>query len=128
MLMLSRNTGKSIVIGGNIRVTVASVNGQQVRLGIVAPAGVVVDREEIHLRRVAEGTADQGVIVSASEGDLPAKLVEREAQLAEADILLRESIAFINEYQGSAEFRERLIARIDKLLDRDKEPHPEQQP
>ncbi|AVF54172.1 carbon storage regulator [Pseudomonas fulva] len=59
MLMLSRNTGKSIVIGGNIWVTVASVNGQQVRLGIVAPAGVVVDREEIHQRRVTEGTAQE---------------------------------------------------------------------
>ena len=33
MLMLSRNTGKSVIIGGNIRVTVAQVNGRQVRLG-----------------------------------------------------------------------------------------------
>jgi len=57
MLMLSRNIGQAIIVGGNIRVTVMHVNGCQVRLGIVAPAGVIVDREEIHLRRVAEGTA-----------------------------------------------------------------------
>lgn len=57
MLMLSRNIGQSIIIGGNIRVAVAHVNGSQVRLGIDAPQGVVVDREEIHQRRVAEGTA-----------------------------------------------------------------------
>ncbi|MHA7116342.1 carbon storage regulator [Pseudomonas promysalinigenes] len=57
MLMLSRNIGKAVIIGGNIRVTVAQVNGCQVRLGIEAPRGVIVDREEIHQRRVAEGTA-----------------------------------------------------------------------
>jgi len=55
--MLSRNIGKAVIIGGNIRVTVAQVNGCQVRLGIEAPRGVIVDREEIHQRRVAEGTA-----------------------------------------------------------------------
>ncbi|MFK0086409.1 hypothetical protein ACIQUS_03840 [Pseudomonas sp. NPDC090755] len=68
------------------------------------------------------------VIAGASEGDLQAKLAEREAKLAEADALLREAITFINEYQGSAEFRERLLGRIDNLLDRDKEPKPEEQP
>ncbi|KPM65532.1 carbon storage regulator CsrA [Pseudomonas putida] len=56
MLMLSRNIGKAVIIGGNIRVTVAQVNGCQVRLGIQAQRGVIIDREEIHQRRVAEGT------------------------------------------------------------------------
>lgn len=59
MLMLSRNIGKAVIIGGNIRITVAQVNGCQVRLGIDAPRGVIIDREEIHQRRVAEGTAQQ---------------------------------------------------------------------
>lgn len=59
MLMLSRNIGKAVIIGGNIRATVAQVNGYQVRLGIEAPRGVIIDREEIHQRRVAEGTAQQ---------------------------------------------------------------------
>lgn len=57
MLMLSRNIGKAVIIGGKVRVTVAQVNGCQVRLGIDAPRGVIIDREEIHQRRVAEGTA-----------------------------------------------------------------------
>ncbi|MEC4024573.1 carbon storage regulator [Pseudomonas fulva] len=56
MLMLSRNIGKAVIIGGNIRVTVAQINGCQVRLGIDAPRGVIIDREEIHQRRIAEGT------------------------------------------------------------------------
>ncbi|WP_145186029.1 carbon storage regulator [Pseudomonas sp. URMO17WK12:I11] len=59
MLMLTRNVGKAIVIAGNIRVTVSAVNGHQVRLGIAAPAGVVVDREEIHRRRIEDGTAQE---------------------------------------------------------------------
>jgi carbon storage regulator len=57
--MLSRNIGKAVIIGGNIRVTVAQVNGCQVRLGIDAPRGVIIDREEIHQRRVAEGTVHE---------------------------------------------------------------------
>lgn len=67
MLMLSRNIGKSVIVGGNIRITVAQVNGCQVRLGIDAPQGVVVDREEIHQRRVAEGTAQDAPAFNIDE-------------------------------------------------------------
>lgn len=51
MLILSRKAGESIVIANNIVVTVVGVTNGQVRLGIEAPAGVIVDREEIHQRR-----------------------------------------------------------------------------
>ncbi|WP_309475931.1 carbon storage regulator [Pseudomonas sp. B21-031] len=67
MLMLSRNIGKAVIIGGNIRVTVAQVNGCQVRLGIEAPRGVIVDREEIHARRVAEGTTEKEPVFSIDD-------------------------------------------------------------
>ena len=53
MLMLSRRLGEKIVIDGRITVVVQEIIGNQVRLGVVAPAGVVVDREEIHHRRLA---------------------------------------------------------------------------
>lgn len=59
------------------------------------------------------------VIAGASEDDLQAKLEEREAQLQEADILLRESIAYINDDLVNVEYSKKLLARIDKLLDRD---------
>lgn len=72
MLMLSRNIGKAVIIGGNIRVTVAQVHGCQVRLGIDAPRGVIIDREEIHQRRVAEGTAQ----------DAPAFNIDDHVQMA----------------------------------------------
>jgi carbon storage regulator len=52
MLVLSRRPGEEIIINGNLRVTVVSVKGDRVRLGIEAPASVPVDRAEIHARRI----------------------------------------------------------------------------
>lgn len=47
MLVLTRKLNQEIRIGENIVVRVLSVRGNQVRLGIVAPAEVPVVREEI---------------------------------------------------------------------------------
>jgi carbon storage regulator len=54
MLVLNRRLNESIVIGGNIIVTVLSVHGQHARLGITAPRGIVIDRTEVHQRKLAE--------------------------------------------------------------------------
>lgn len=125
MLILTRRVGETIRINNDIAVTILGVKGLQTRLGVEAPEGVPVHRQEIFERIRAEG----GNLPSTTSAqvDLLAKLTEREAQLVEADVLLREAIAFINEYQGSEEFRERLLARIDTLLDRDKGPKPKEQ-
>jgi len=48
MLILSRKPGESIVIDGHIRVTVARVEGDVVKLGIEAPATVPVHRREVY--------------------------------------------------------------------------------
>ncbi|MFA5566282.1 MAG: carbon storage regulator CsrA [Acidimicrobiia bacterium] len=48
MLVLSRKSNESIIIGGDIKVTVLEVRGDQVRLGISAPRDVTVHREEVH--------------------------------------------------------------------------------
>ena len=53
MLVLARKIGEEIVIDGNIRIMVTAVRGGKVRLGIVAPASVPVDRKEVHERRAA---------------------------------------------------------------------------
>lgn len=50
MLVLSRKVMQSIKIGGNIEITVLSVNGRRVRLGIEAPQDVPVHRSEIERR------------------------------------------------------------------------------
>lgn len=49
MLVLTRKLNESIVIDGNITVTVVEVRGNRVKLGIVAPVEVPVMREEIAL-------------------------------------------------------------------------------
>ncbi|MBR7522730.1 carbon storage regulator CsrA [Pseudomonas juntendi] len=50
MLILTRRIGESIKISDNITVVVLGVKGSQVRLGIEAPEGVAVHREEIFER------------------------------------------------------------------------------
>jgi carbon storage regulator len=57
MLILSRRPGESLTIGDNIVVTVVSVNGNQIRLGIEAPREVRVLRDEIYKALRAENQA-----------------------------------------------------------------------
>jgi len=47
MLVLSRKVDEQIIIGDNIRVTVVSIRGNQVRLGFEAPSAVPIFREEL---------------------------------------------------------------------------------
>ncbi len=51
MLILSRRMQESIVIDGNITVTVIHIGPGKVRLGIEAPPEVAVDRKEVHERK-----------------------------------------------------------------------------
>jgi carbon storage regulator len=51
MLVLTRKIGTEIVIGDDVRIKVLDIRGEKVRLGIVAPEDVIVDRQEIHDRR-----------------------------------------------------------------------------
>jgi carbon storage regulator len=47
MLILSRKIGESIIINNDIKVLVLDVKGHQVKIGVQAPDGVSVNREEI---------------------------------------------------------------------------------
>lgn len=47
MLVLSRKPGEHILVGNNIRITIVSIQGRQVRIGIEAPGDVPVFREEV---------------------------------------------------------------------------------
>ena len=57
MLVLSRKQGESIIIGGDIVVTIVEVRGGQVRVGIDAPRSIDVHREEIYQEVLRENVA-----------------------------------------------------------------------
>ena len=53
VLILTRKSGEGLYIGDDVRITILEIRGKQIRLGIEAPASVVVLREEIY-RRIQE--------------------------------------------------------------------------
>lgn len=57
MLILTRRSGESLMIGDEVTVTVLGVKGNQVRVGINAPKSVAVHREEIYERIKREQSA-----------------------------------------------------------------------
>ena len=61
MLVLSRKSGESVVIGGKITVTVIESRGEIVRLGIEAPKEVPVHRWEVFERIRAERANAKGL-------------------------------------------------------------------
>lgn len=48
MLVLTRRTGQSLRIGDDIIIKIIDVDGSQVKIGIEAPKGVVIFREELY--------------------------------------------------------------------------------
>jgi carbon storage regulator len=48
MLVLSRNTDESIVIGNDITITIVAIQGDKIRLGIDAPREIPVHRLEVY--------------------------------------------------------------------------------
>lgn len=60
MLILTRRVGEKLIIGENVTVTVLSVKGNQIRVGIDAPRDVSVNREEIFQRILEEQEAMNG--------------------------------------------------------------------
>ena len=54
MLVLSRKTDERIILGNEIVVTVVSIDGDHVKLGVDAPRHIRVDRIEVHERRQKE--------------------------------------------------------------------------
>jgi carbon storage regulator len=60
MLVLTRKSIQSIMIGDDIEVSVLSIMGEKVRIGIQAPRDIPVFRKEVYLE-IQEERAREGV-------------------------------------------------------------------
>ena len=79
MLVLTRRTSQSVMIGDDIVITVLEVKGDQIRLGITAPREVQVYREEL---LAALRTANRSAVISQTElaaSDVPRRTPPRSA-------------------------------------------------
>jgi carbon storage regulator len=70
MLVLTRRTGESVMIGDDVVLTVLEVRGDVVRLGIRAPRDIQVHREEVYrelqsANREAASPTDEAVLALA---------------------------------------------------------------
>ncbi len=76
MLILTRRTGETVMIGNEVTLTVLGVKGNQVRIGINAPKSVPVHREEIYerIKRELSGEEANGNVQDAPQA--PARKAE----------------------------------------------------
>ena len=66
MLVLTRKSNQSIMIGDDIEVTVLSVMGEKVRIGIQAPRAIPVFRKEVYLE-IQQDRASQGASAAVND-------------------------------------------------------------
>ena len=76
MLVLTRKSNQSIMIGDDIEVSVLSIMGEKVRIGIQAPRDIPVFRKEVYLEIQQENVAAGAV--SARGSRRRPQAVERE--------------------------------------------------
>jgi carbon storage regulator len=60
MLVLTRKSNQSIMIGDDIEVSVLAIMGEKVRIGIQAPRDIPVFRKEVYLEIQQEHQGDTG--------------------------------------------------------------------
>jgi carbon storage regulator len=61
MLVLTRKSNQSIMIGDDIEVSVLAIMGEKVRIGISAPRDIPVFRKEVYLEiQQEQGSGEKG--------------------------------------------------------------------
>jgi carbon storage regulator len=71
LLVLTRKSNQSIMIGDDIEVSVLAVMGEKVRIGIAAPRSVPVFRKEVYLEiKLDDAEGDQREAVAKALEDL----------------------------------------------------------
>jgi carbon storage regulator len=60
MLILTRTVGQSLIIDGNIKITVLETKGETIKVGVDAPKEVVVNRQEVQIKIEKEHACGRG--------------------------------------------------------------------
>ncbi|HWI74523.1 MAG TPA: carbon storage regulator CsrA [Baekduia sp.] len=81
MLVLTRKSNQSIMIGDDIEVSVLSIMGEKVRIGIQAPRDIPVFRKEVYLEIQQERN---GAVEQADAGNLRGEVDEALRKLGTA--------------------------------------------
>ena len=68
MLVLTRKSGERVLIGDDVTITVLEIGRGQVKIGISAPPGMPIHREEIYQRIVEENRTAAEVSRDLLEG------------------------------------------------------------
>jgi carbon storage regulator len=79
MLVLTRKSNQSIMIGDDIEVSVLAIMGEKVRIGIQADRTVPVFRKEVYLEIQAEQQPDGSAPAEQLDGSTPAEPPEGSA-------------------------------------------------
>ena len=80
MLVLTRKSNQSIMIGDEIEISVLSIMGEKVRIGIQAPRDIPVFRKEVYL----EIQAERGQVTAGGRSKPPCASSARSARAARA--------------------------------------------
>jgi carbon storage regulator len=78
MLVLTRKSNQSIMIGDDIEVSVLAIMGEKVRIGIEAPRSIPVFRKEVYLEIRQDSSPEEtrqevDAALDKLKGDPPAK-------------------------------------------------------
>ena len=93
MLVLTRKVGERILVGDDIVITVLDSRGDGVRIGIDAPRGVKIQREEV-VQAVIEANAEAAAAAgAASDG----------AEAASAEARLRQALGDLGDSGSTAQ-------------------------
>jgi carbon storage regulator len=87
MLVLTRKSNQSIMIGDNIEVSVLAIVGEKVRIGIQAPRDVPVFRKEVYLEIQDETLAAAKDVTAEVDGPLYAVCVSPGSRINTSEVV-----------------------------------------
>ena len=68
MLVLTRKSNQSIMIGDDVEVTILAIRGEKVRVGIEAPRSVPVFRKEVYVEMADDQREELDAAGSSAQG------------------------------------------------------------